>query len=264
MDFSWISQPETWVALVTLIILEIVLGVDNIIFISILSSKLPPEQRSKARRMGLMLAVVSRILFLLSIGWVMTLKNPLFTIGSTIVTGKSLILLLGGLFLIWKATKEIHHKLEGAEEASHGKAIANVTFGQVIAQVLLLDVVFSIDSVITAVGMVKHIEIMVAAVLIAVMVMVFSADAIGEFVEKHPTVKMLALAFLVLIGVNLIAEGMGHKIPKEYTYFAMAFSTLVEVLNIRTSKGKPVHLKKSGPAAEAEATAASGDAPSHG
>lgn len=252
MDLAWLNDPATWIGLVTLVILEIVLGVDNIIFISILASKLPPEQRAAARRAGLLLAVVSRIIFLLSIGWVMSLRQPLNIAGQDLVllgnpvTGQKLVLLVGGLFLIWKAVKEIHNKLEGAD-GHHAGELKTVTFQAVIAQVLILDVVFSIDSVITAVGMVKHVEIMVAAILIAVAVMLFAAETIAGFVERHPTVKMLALAFLVLIGANLIVEGMGQKIPKGYTYFAMGFAIAVEFLNIRTRKGTPVQLKSTGP-----------------
>ncbi|MFM9873587.1 MAG: TerC family protein, partial [Fimbriimonadaceae bacterium] len=227
-----LTSPDAWIALLTLTILEIVLGIDNIIFISILSGKLPVEQRKKARQIGLAAALITRILLLLSLGWVMKLTNPLFTIGSFEGTGKALILLGGGLFLIWKSVHEIHHKLEGAEEVKKGN-VAAATFQSVIIQIMILDIVFSLDSVITAVGMAKHIEVMIAAVIIAVGVMMVFANGIGNFVEKHPTIKMLALSFLIMIGVNLVAESFHVEIPKGYTYFAMAFATIVELLNIK-------------------------------
>lgn len=243
MDFSWLSSPEAWISLLTLTVLEIVLGIDNIIFISILSGKLPEDQRPKARQLGLAVALISRILLLLSISWVMGLTKPIFNLGTNEITGRDLVLLVGGLFLVYKAVKEIHHKLEGVEDSHGNKAVAS--FGAVIAQIAILDIVFSLDSVITAVGMAKHIEVMIIAVIISVGVMLAFAGAISGFVEKHPTVKMLALAFLVLIGVNLIAEGMGQHIEKAYTYFAMGFAVAVEMLNIRiTKKGvKPVELR---------------------
>ncbi len=237
MDFSWLSEPQTWIAFLTLLILEIVLGVDNIIFISILSGKLPPEQRKKAWQIGLGLALVLRLGLLFMISWIMGLKADLFFMFGQGISGKDLILIFGGLFLMYKAVKEIHEKLEGDE---HEKKIGEVTFTSVIIQILILDLVFSLDSVITAVGMVKHIEIMVAAILVAVVVMLVLAEKIANFVHKHPTVKMLALAFLVLIGVTLLAEGTGSKIPKEYIYFAMAFSVLVEVLNLKMKGSKKV------------------------
>ncbi len=243
MDFSWLSSPEAWISLLTLTVLEIVLGIDNIIFISILSGKLPEDQRPKARQLGLAVALFSRILLLLSISWVMGLTKPIFNLGTNEITGRDLVLLVGGLFLVYKAVKEIHHKLEGVEDSHGNKAVTS--FGAVIAQIAILDIVFSLDSVITAVGMAKHIEVMIIAVIISVGVMLAFAGAISGFVEKHPTVKMLALAFLVLIGVNLIAEGMGQHIEKAYTYFAMGFAVAVEMLNIRiTKKGvKPVELR---------------------
>lgn len=250
MDFTIFSTADVWVGLLTLTILEIVLGIDNLVFISILSGKLPPEQRAKARQIGLALAVVTRIIFLLCIGWMMRLTNPLFAVAGVEITGKGLILLAGGLFLIAKATMEIHAKLEGAEHhADGGKGAAKRGMAGVIAQILVIDLVFSIDSVITAVGMVPHIEVMIIAVLIAVGVMLAFVNTISDFVEKHPTVKMLALAFLVLIGVNLIADGLGQHIPKGYTYFAMAFSVLVEMLNIRLKKATspPVALRHNYP-----------------
>lgn len=254
--------PENMVALLTLTTLEIVLGIDNIVFISILSSKLPEEQRGKARQIGLFVAMFSRILLLLSLSWIMGLTKPLFelpTLGlvkhtgadgvahsGIPMTGKSLILLIGGLFLIFKSVKEIHHKLEGHESPSgqqpdpargiSGRKVA--TFGSVITQVVLIDVVFSLDSVITAVGMTQNKAVMIAAVVIAVIVMMIAVNPISNFVEKHPTVKMLALSFLLLIGVLLVAEAFEQKIPKGYVYFAMAFSLLVEMLNIRSGRGK--------------------------
>lgn len=237
---AWFFEADTWIGFATLLILEIVLGVDNVIFISILSGKLPEDQRKKAWQLGLGLAMVLRLGLLGMISWIMSLKQELFNIAGRGVSGKDLILLFGGLFLIYKATKEIHEKLEGE---AHEQKIGTVTFQAVIIQILILDLVFSLDSVITAVGMVKHIEIMVAAVIIAVAVMLFLAEKIANFVHKHPTVKMLALAFLVLIGVTLIAEGTGNKIPKGYIYFAMAFSVGVEMLNLAVKgKKQPVKL----------------------
>ncbi len=251
---EWIANPEIWISLITLTVLEIVLGIDNIIFISIMASKLPANKQKKARQLGLALAMITRVLLLLSLSWIMTLTSPLFNAGEWIglsegelfekfaISGRDLILLSGGLFLIYKSTTEIHDKLEGEEHKSDTKAV--VTFSGVIIQILILDVVFSLDSVITAVGMADHIEVMIAAVLIAVIVMMLSAGSISDFVNKHTTVKMLALSFLLLIGVSLLAEGFEQHIPKGYIYFAMAFSVLVEMLNLKMNKGKkPVHLK---------------------
>lgn len=240
--FDWMSNPQVWIAFATLLILEIVLGIDNVIFISILSGKLPEAQRKKAWQLGLGLALVLRLGLLFSIVWIMKLDEPLFNALGKDISIKDLILIVGGLFLIWKSVKEIHDKLEGAE---HGQKVGTVTFTSVIIQILILDLVFSIDSVITAVGMVQELMVMVLAVVIAVGIMLFLAQRIAEFVHKHPTVKMLALAFLVLIGVTLIAEGTGNKIPKGYIYFSMAFSVAVEFLNISLSKkkgAKPVEL----------------------
>ena len=250
---EWLANPEIWISLITLTVLEIVLGIDNIIFISIMASKLPANKQKKARQVGLALAMVTRVLLLLSLSWIMTLTSPLFNMGEWIaltdaellkqfaISGRDLILIIGGLFLIYKSTSEIHDKLEGAEHHANSKAV--VTFSGVILQILILDIVFSLDSVITAVGMADHIEVMIAAVIIAVIVMMLSAGAISEFVNKHPTVKMLALSFLLLIGVSLLAEGFDQHIPKGYIYFAMAFSVLVEMLNQKMNKGKkPVHL----------------------
>lgn len=227
-------DPNMWVALLTLTVLEIVLGIDNIVFISILSGKLPQEKQKKARQTGLALALITRVLLLLSLSWVMSLTSPLFKILSQEISGRDLILLIGGLFLIYKATSEIHEKLEGENHDTEIKGKA--TFSSVILQILILDVVFSLDSVITAVGMANHIEVMIAAVIIAVIIMLFAAESISKFVNQHPTVKMLALAFLVLIGVSLLAEGLDQHIPKGYIYFAMAFSVLVEMLNLRLKK----------------------------
>lgn len=229
---EWIADPQAWIGLLTLTVLEIVLGIDNIIFISILSSKLPREQQARARRLGLMGAFVSRLLLLLSIAWIVRLTTPLFTVGGIGFSGRALILLLGGLFLIGKATYEIHDKLEGKEHATSGRA-PGASLAAVVSQIMLVDIVFSLDSVITAVGMVSHIPVMIAANVVALGAMLMAATPISEFVDRHPTVKLLALAFLVLIGTNLVAEGTGVHIPKGYTYFAMAFAFLVEMLNLR-------------------------------
>jgi len=289
---EWLSDPQIWIGLVTLTVLEIVLGVDNIIFISILSGKLPAEQQAKARQMGLGLALITRILLLLSLGWVMSLTKPLFRVGAPPAeppaitapaspeggeshaapalaasghgagsggghgksdhprdpwgfSGRDLILIIGGLFLIWKAVHEIHEKLEGVE--GHVSEKVAPSFASVITQILLLDIVFSLDSVITAIGMVSEVGVMIAAVVIAVAIMLLFAGPIGSFVEHHPTIKMLALAFLVLIGVNILAEGFEQHIEKGYTYFAMAFAVGVEMLNLkmRAQSKTPVHLHQS-------------------
>ena len=238
------SSAEGWIALLTLTALEIVLGIDNIVFISILAGKLPAADRNRARKTGLFLAMFIRIALLFSITWVMRLTAPIFTIFSQAISGRDLILIGGGLFLIAKSTHEIHDKLEGDE--GHGSAKAAATFAAVIVQILLLDVVFSLDSVITAVGMAEDIAVMVLAVVIAVGVMLFSAGTISDFVERHPTVKMLALSFLLLIGVSLIGEGLDQHIPKGYIYFAMAFSVFVEMINLRVrATSAPVHLHQS-------------------
>ena len=233
-------------ALVTLTFLEIVLGVDNVIFISILSSKLPVSQQGRARRTGLMAAMVMRILLLLSIAWVIRLTAPLFTTFRRPVSGRDLILIGGGLFLLGKATLEIHDKLEGEE--GHSSARVAPSFSAVIAQIMVLDVVFSLDSVITAVGMAEDISIMVTAVVLAVGVMMFAAEPISTFVNRHPTVKVLALSFLLLIGVSLVGDGLGMHIPKGYIYFAMGFSLFVEAINLRVrAKRSPVHLRQQPP-----------------
>ena len=241
---DWMTNPEAWIAFATLLALEIVLGIDNVVFISILAGKLPANQQAKARYLGLALAMVTRIILLFSISWMVRLTAPLFTVFGVEISGRDLILIVGGLFLIGKSTHEIHQKLEG----ERGQASARVapTFTGVIVQILLLDVVFSLDSVITAVGMVNQIGIMVAAVMVAVIVMIGFAGAIGRFVERHPTVKMLALSFLLLIGMTLMAEGFDQHISKGYIYSAMAFSVFVEVLNLRAKKAaEPVKLHES-------------------
>jgi len=229
---DWLTDPNAWIGLLKLTLLEIVLGIDNIIFISILAGKLPEGQRARARRLGLLGAFFSRLLLLMSIAWVVKLTTPLFTAFGVGVSGRGLILILGGLFLIAKATHEIHDKLEGEEEAGDTARAAR-SLAAVIAQIMVIDIIFSLDSVITAVGMVDQVSIMVAANVIALGIMLGASGPISNFVDRHPTVKMLALSFLVLIGTNLVAEGIGQHIPKGYTYFAMAFSVLVEMLNIR-------------------------------
>jgi len=242
-SMDWMNDPQAWIGFVTLAVLEIVLGIDNVVFISILAGKLPEAQRAKARQLGLGLAMVMRILLLLSISWVVRLTAPLFTVFREEISGRDLVLLVGGLFLIAKATHEIHGKLEGEE--GHGSARVAPSFTSVIVQILLLDIVFSLDSVITAVGMVKEIGVMIAAVVVAVGFMFLFAGAISNFVDRHPTVKILALSFLLMIGVMLIAEGFDQHIPKGYVYFAMAFSVFVEVLNLRMrAKAPPVHLRQ--------------------
>ena len=241
---DWLTSPETWIALLTLTVLEIVLGIDNIIFISILAGKLPAGEQPRARTVGLTLAMVTRILLLLSLTGIMRLRRPLFSPFGHPFSGRDLILLLGGLFLLWKGTREIHDKLEGEEGRQNVKAGA--TFGGVIVQIALLDIVFSLDSVITAVGMVRQVGVMIAAIVLAVLVMLVAAGPISDFVHRHPTLKMLALSFLLLIGVTLIADGLGQHIPKGYVYFAMGFSVFVESLNLRLArKARPVHLKES-------------------
>jgi predicted tellurium resistance membrane protein TerC len=246
-SFDWVSSAEGWIALLTLTALEIVLGIDNIIFISILAGKLPPENRERARVWGLSLAMFIRIALLLSITWVMGLTMPIFTIGQDI-SGRDLILLLGGLFLIAKSTHEIHDSLEGPDEHASATKRAAVSFAGVIVQILLLDIVFSLDSVITAVGMADHVSIMIIAVIVAVGVMLVSSAPLAAFVERHPTVKMLALSFLLLIGVSLMAEGLEQHIPKGYIYFAMGYAVFVEMINLRVrAKSKPVHLHHKAP-----------------
>jgi predicted tellurium resistance membrane protein TerC len=244
---EWLTQPSAWIALITLVILELVLGVDNVIFISILAGKLPKDQQSRARTTGISLAVITRILLLLSLKWIISLDRPFFTLPlfDIGISGHDLILIAGGLFLLWKSTHEIHQKLEGVE----GEASAKVagSFWSVIVQIMLLDIVFSLDSVITAVGMVDEIAIMIVAVIVAAGVMIFTAGPISRFVEDHPTIKMLALSFLLMIGFTLIVEGFHQHIPKGYIYFAMAFSVGVELLNLRlrARAERPVNLRES-------------------
>jgi predicted tellurium resistance membrane protein TerC len=238
------TSPELLIALLTLTVLEIVLGVDNVIFISILSGKLPPEQQKRARRVGLMAAMLMRIALLFSLSWMARLTSPLFILLDHDVSGRDLILIVGGLFLLAKATYEIHEKLEGEE--GHGSAKVAATFASVITQVMILDVVFSLDSVITAIGMANHLGVMVTAVVLAVIVMMLAAEPISAFVEVHPTVKILALSFLLLIGFSLVADGLGQHISKGYIYFAMGFSVFVEMVNIRVRarrKVEPIELR---------------------
>ena len=246
MIFEWIYNPEAWLALLTLTALEIVLGIDNIIFISILVSRLPEHQRQRARVQGLALAMLTRIALLLSLAWVMRLTAPLFTVLAQEISGRDLILIGGGLFLLWKSSQEIWENLEGPEEEAQHKARAVASYGALLGQIAIIDIVFSLDSVITAVGMARDVPVMVLAIVIAVGVMMFAAKGIGEFVDRHPSIKMLALSFLILVGVALIGEGLDMHIPKGYIYFAMAFSTIVEMINIRMRKkfAKPVHLHK--------------------
>jgi len=240
---EWITQPETWISLLTLTLLEIVLGIDNIVFISILADKVPQVDRAKARQIGLGLAMVMRIALLLSISWLIGLTQPLFEIASLEFSGRDLIMLAGGLFLLGKATFEIHDKLEGTEHTPGSEAKA-ASLMNVVIQIMLLDIVFSLDSVITAVGMAEHVEIMIAAVVIAVILMMISVNSISDFISRHPTIKILALSFLLLIGFSLTAEGLGQEIPKGYVYFAMGFSIFVEFLNLRMrQQDKPVQLK---------------------
>ena len=242
--FEWIFSAEAWIALATLTALEIVLGIDNIIFISILVGQLPAAQRQRARLIGLVLAMLMRIALLLSLAWIMRLTTPLFSVTAREISGRDLVLIVGGLFLIAKSTLEIHKALEGEEHSAREAAAAGML--SVLLQIAIIDIVFSLDSVITAVGMAQHVPVMVLAIMISVLIMMFAARAIGEFVDAHPTVKMLALSFLILIGVALVGEGMGLHIPKGYIYFAMAFSVVVELLNLRLRKRRqPVSLHKS-------------------
>ena len=238
--FEWIVSPEAWVALATLIALEIVLGIDNIIFISILVGRLPEAQRNKARKLGLGLAMVSRLLLLFSLVWVMGLVEPFFSIVGHEISGRDIILIVGGLFLLAKSTHEIHNSLELVVESEHSKKVTS--FLSILVQIAILDIVFSLDSVITTVGLVDHLSIMVIAVVISVVVMLVAAESIGNFVDNNPTIKMLSLSFLMLIGFTLMAEGFGVHVPKSYIYFAMAFSLAVEVLNIRVRSKKNVEV----------------------
>ena len=237
-----LSNPQTWIAFATLTLLELVLGIDNIIFISILVDKLPKDRREMARRLGLFMAMFMRIGLLLVLAWIVGLVTPLFSVFGMEISGRDLILILGGMFLIWKSTTEIHQSMEGEEE--HGSSAVKATFAAVILQIMVIDLVFSLDSIITAVGMVDDVRVMIAAVIASVGLMMLFAGPIGRFVSDHPTIKMLALSFLVVVGVVLVAEGFDHHVPKGYVYFAMAFSLGVEVLNIRMRKrsAKPVKL----------------------
>lgn len=231
---EWIFSPEAWISLATLTALEIVLGIDNIIFIAILCGKLPPNQREKARILGLGLAMVTRIILLLSISWIMSLKEPLFSVIGREISGRDIVLILGGLFLLFKSTTEIHSAVTG--ETHEENSVKAATFGAVLVQIAILDIVFSLDSVITAVGMAEHVLVMIIAVILAVGVMMFASGGISRFVEANPTIKMLALSFLILVGVSLIADGLGFHIPKGYIYFSMAFSLGVELININVRK----------------------------
>ncbi|MBI3772606.1 MAG: TerC family protein [Gammaproteobacteria bacterium] len=241
---EWMADPQAWVAFFTLTALEIVLGIDNIIFISILVGRLPPEQRDLARRLGLSLAMGTRILLLLSLAWVMGLKDALFTVFDQEVSGRDLILFGGGLFLLWKSANEIHHSLENAEEEQ--KAGRGVSLRSILAQIAIIDIVFSLDSVITAVGLVDQVMVMILAIIASVGIMMFAAKPIGEFVDRHPSIKMLALSFLTMVGTVLVAESLDFHVPKGYVYFAMAFSVAVELLNIRmrARRAAPVKLHK--------------------
>lgn len=242
--FEWLTSPEAWIALGTLTALEIVLGIDNIIFISILVGRLPENQRAFARRMGLGLAMIARLALLFSISWVMGLTEPWFKVFSYAISGRDVILVGGGLFLIAKATHEIHNSLEGVEE--QGPNVVVSSLGMVLVQIAILDIVFSLDSVITAVGLVDEVSLMAIAIILAVMVMLVAAKTIGDFVDEHPTIKILALSFLILVGVTLMVEGFGVHVPKGYIYFAMAFSVTVEMLNLRMRKkrAEPIKLYK--------------------
>lgn len=241
-----LTQPEAWLAFLTLTVLELVLGIDNVIFIAILADRLPEERRSSVRRTGLMIAMVMRIALLFLLTWIVGATAPLFTVFGNAISGRDLILIVGGLFLLWKSTKEIDQLLEGAEE--RGSAAGRDTYGSVLGQIVLIDIVFSFDSIITAVGMARDIEVMVAAVVVSVALMMVFAGAVSRFVSSHPTIKMLALSFLFVIGVLLIADGFDHHVPKGYIYFAMAFSVLVEMLNIRVrgrrAPSAPVELRQ--------------------
>ena len=239
---EWISNPEAWVALATLAVLEIVLGIDNIVFISILADKLPEEQQPRARRNGLILAMVTRLALLGTISFIMKLTQPMFSVFGHGFSGRDLILLVGGLFLLTKSTREIHHRLEGDEEG--GKRARAVSYGAVLAQIAVMDMVFSLDSVITAVGLAEDLAVMMIAIVLAVGVMMAAAESVSRFVNQHPTVKMLALSFLLLLGMTLVAESFGQHIPKGYIYFAMGFSIFVEALNLRARAGNPIRLRR--------------------
>ena len=242
---DWITDPQAWIGFATLTMLEVVLGIDNVVFISILSEKLPAAKRDKARVIGLGLAMVTRILLLLTLSWIIRLSDPLFTVLGQEISGRDLVLLLGGLFLLAKSTHEIHASLEGPDGTRSARATPS--FASILIQILLLDIVFSLDSVITAVGMVDQIGVMVAAVVVAVVFMMLFSKPISDFVARHPTIKMLALSFLLMIGVMLVAEGLGQHIPKGYIYFAMAFSVGVEMLNLRVRRAQAPPVKLHAP-----------------
>ena len=239
---EWISNPEAWVALATLAVLEIVLGIDNIIFISILADKLPKEQQASARKLGLLLAMATRLALLGTINLIMKLTQPLFSLLGHAISGRDLILVIGGLFLLTKATREIHHRLEGDDE--HAGTARVASYGAILLQIAVMDMVFSLDSVITAVGLADDFAVMAIAIVLAVAVMMLAANAVSRFVNDHPTVKMLALSFLLLLGMTLVAEGFGQHIAKGYIYFAMGFSIFVEALNLRARKGQPIKLRR--------------------
>jgi len=244
---EWIAEPQAWMALATLTTLEIVLGIDNIIFLSILVNRLPVHQRPRARTLGLLLAMLMRIGLLLSLAWIMKLTTPLFMLLTHEISGRDLILIFGGLFLLAKSTHEIHHALEGEEATHNTSQQATAQFGMILIQIALIDIVFSLDSVITAVGMAKHVAVMVLAIILSVVVMMLAAKGIGDFVDRHPTIRMLALSFLMLIGLALVGEGLEMHIPKGYIYFAMAFSVMVELLNMRQRNHQPVRLHQRKP-----------------
>ena len=252
--FEWLASPEAWIALATLASLEIVLGIDNIIFISILVGRLPEKERDLARSLGLGLAMVARLILLFSISWVMGLTEPWFSVFAWEFSGRDLILVGGGLFLLAKATHEIHNSLEGSSHANSASNTAQASFGSILVQIGVLDIVFSLDSVITAVGLSDHVSLMAVAIILSVLVMLFAARPIGDFVDDHPTIKILALSFLIMVGVTLMVEGFGVHVPKGYIYFAMAFSVAVEMLNLRMRKNqvKPVQLHK--PISESDAS----------
>jgi predicted tellurium resistance membrane protein TerC len=249
---EWLFDPQIWLALVSLTALEIVLGIDNIIFIAVLAQRLPPEQQSKGRRIGLAMAMITRILLLFCLTLIMNLTSPLFNVFTQGISGRDIILIAGGLFLLGKSTVEIHAALEGEEETGGNGGRITASFFSVVAQIMILDIVFSLDSVITAIGLTHHLPIMVAAIVIAVLFMIYLADSVSAFIETHPTIKILALSFLLLVGVALIGEGLDLHIPKGYIYFAMAFSVFVEMLNLKLRKrmAAPVKLRKQAPDAK--------------
>lgn len=246
--FEWIADPQAWMALATLTLLEIVLGIDNIIFLTILVNRMPPEMRNRTRLFGLGFAMITRIMLLLSLAWVMSLTQPFFEILGKAISGRDLILIGGGLFLLWKASTEIYNSMEGSgEDGQPSPNAGSAAFFSIVLQIAVIDIVFSLDSVITAVGLAKHVSVMVIAIMISVGVMMFAAKSIGEFVESHPSIKVLALSFLVLVGTLLVAEGFGQHVSKGYVYFAMAFSLGVEMLNLRVRKRDRDPVKLHGP-----------------